>query len=59
MGQRDVGPNSHGEEQEGISMKKKDKEGPKGSNAPRRLVQQDTSRPSVTDTASPHMVMEM
>ena len=54
--QRDVGPNNHGEEQEGTSVERRDREEPEGSNA---LSRQDTSRPSITDTAPPHMVAEM
>ena len=34
--QRDAGPNSHGEEQEGTSVERRDREGPEGSNAPSR-----------------------
>ena len=57
--QRDAGPNSHGEKQEGISTERRDREGPEGSNAPSGQKQQDTSRPSITNTAPPHMVVEM
>ena len=57
--QGDAGPNNHEEEQEGTSIERRDREGPKGSNAPSRQEQQDTSRPSVTKTAPPHMVVEM
>ena len=31
--QRDVGPNSHREEQDGINAERRDREGPEGSNA--------------------------
>ena len=34
--QRDVGPNNHGEEQEGTSVERRDREEPEGSNAPSR-----------------------
>jgi len=34
--QRDVGLNSHREEQEDTNVKRRDREGPKGSNAPSR-----------------------
>ena len=57
--QRDVGPNNHGEEQEGTSVERRDREEPEGSNAPSRQEWQDTSRPSITDTTPPHMVAEM
>ena len=57
--QRDAGPNNHGDEQEGTNAKRRDQEGPEGSNAPSRQEWQDTSHPSVVDTASPHMVAEM
>ena len=32
--QRDARPNSHGEEQEGTSAERRNREGPEGSNAP-------------------------
>ena len=57
--QRDVGPNSHEEEQEGIGVKRRDRERLEGSHAPSKQEQQDTNRPFVTNTASPHMVTEM
>ena len=47
------------EDQEGTSIKKRNQEGPKGSNAPSRPKQQDTSRPSVIDTVPPHIVAKM
>ena len=34
--QRDVGPNSYGEEQEGTSAERRDREGLEGNNAPSR-----------------------
>ena len=57
--QRNAGPNSHGLEQEGTSAKRRDREGPKGSNAPSRQERLDTSRPSIAETAPPHIVAKM
>ena len=56
---RDEGPNSHGEEQEGISVERRDREGIEGSNSLSRQERQDTSCPFVTETTPPHMVAEM
>ena len=47
------------EDQEGTSAERRNKKGPKGSNALSRPKRLDTSRPSVTDTVSPHIVAEM
>ena len=47
------------ENQEGISVERRDQEGSEGSNAPSRPKRQDMSHPSVTDTAPPHIVAEM
>ena len=57
--QKNAGPDTQEEDQEGTSAERRDWEGPKGSNAPSRQEQQDMSRPSVTDTAPPHIVAEM
>ena len=57
--QRDARPNNHEEEQEGTNVERNDREGLEGSNAPSRQEWQDTSRPSVADTAPSHMVTEM
>ena len=57
--QRDAGPNNHREDQEGTKVKRKDQEGPEGSNTSSRLKRQDTNCPSVTETAPPHIVAEM
>ena len=59
MCQKDAGPNSHEEEKKGTSAKRRDQEGPKGSNALSRQEQQDTSYPSVVETTPPHIVAEM
>ena len=56
--QRDAGPNSH-EEQEGTSAERRDREGPEGSNASSRQKRQETSCPSITDMAPPHMAAEL
>ena len=47
------------EDQEGTSVKRRNQEGPEGSNALSRLEQQDTSCPSVIDTVPPHIVVEI
>ena len=47
------------ENQEGTSIERRDQEGPKGSNAPSRPERQDMSHPSITDTAPPHIVVEL
>ena len=47
------------ENQEGTNIERRDQEGPEGSNTPSRPEQQDMSRPTIIDTASPHMVAEM
>ena len=57
--QRDVRPNSHRKEQEGIGAERRDREGPESSNAPSREERQDTSHPLIVETAPPHMVAEM
>ena len=43
----------------GTNAEWRDQEGLEGSNAPSRPERQDTSRPSVTDIAPPHIVIEM
>ena len=40
-------------------LSEENQEGSEGSNAPSRLERQDTSRPSIIDTAPPHIVVEM
>ena len=47
------------EDQEGTSAERRDQERPEGSNTPSRLKRQDMSRPSITDAAPPHIVVEM
>ena len=47
------------EDQEGPSAERRNQEGPEGNNAPSRPKRQEMSRPSVTDTAPPHMVAEL
>ena len=51
--------NTQEEDQEGTSAKRRNQEGLEGTNAPSRPEQQDTSRPSITDTVPPHIVTEM
>ena len=57
--QRNIGPNNHGDEQEGTGAERRDQDGPDGSNALSRQERQDTSHPSIVDTASLSMVVEM
>ena len=57
--QRNIGPNNHGDEQEGTGAERRDQDGPDGSNALSRQEQQETSHPSIVDTASLSMVVEM
>ena len=40
-------------------LSEENQEGSEGSNTPSRLERQDTSRPSIIDTAPPHIVAEM
>ena len=54
-----MGLNTQEKDQEGISAERRDQEGSKGSNASSRPEPQDTSYPSVTVTALPHIVAEM
>jgi len=57
--QKDARPNNYREEQESTNTEMRDQEGPEGSNAPSRQERQDTSHPSVADTAPLHMVAEI
>ena len=57
--QRNVGHHTQEEDQKGTSAEWRDQKGPEGSNAPSRSERQDTSRPSITDTAPPHIVAKM
>ena len=57
--QKNVELNTQEEDQEGTSTERRNQEGLEGSNAPSRQERQDTSRPSATDMAPPHIVMEM
>ena len=43
----------------GLNTQEEDQEGLEGNNALSKLEQQDTSWPSITDTAPPHIVAEM
>ena len=47
------------EDQKGTSVERRDQEGLDGSNALSRPERQDMSRPSITDTAPFHIVVEM
>ena len=57
--QKNVGLNTQKEDQEGTNVERRDQEGLEGNNALSKLEQQDTSWPSITDTAPPHIVAEM
>ena len=59
MRQKNVGLNTLEEDQEGTNVERRDQEGPEGNNAPSRPERQDTSHPSIMDTAPPHIVTEM
>ena len=54
-----MGHNTQEEDQKGTSAEWRDQEGLEGSTAPSRLEWQDMSRPSITDMASPHTIVEM
>ena len=51
--------NTQEKDQEGTNAKRRNQEGPKGNSAPSRPERQDTSRPFVTNTIPPHIVVEM
>ena len=51
--QKNAALNTQEEDQEGTNAERRNQEGPEGSNAPSRQEQQDTSRPSSTDTTPP------
>ena len=61
--QRNTRPNNQGEEQEGTSpqhtTKRRNRKGLEGNNALSRQERQDSSCPSVPNTAPPHKVVEM
>ena len=57
--QKNAAMGTQKEDQEGTSAKRRDQEGPEGSNAPSKPERQDMSRPSVTDTAPPYIVAKM
>ena len=57
--QKNAAMGTQKEDQEGTSAKRRDQEGPKCSNAPSRPERPNMSRPSDTDTAPPHTVVEM
>ena len=57
--QKNAGHGTQEEDQEGTNAEQRDREGPEGSNAPSRQERQDMSRPSVIDTAPPHIVAEI
>ena len=59
MRQKNVGPNNHGDKQEGTSAERRDQEGPEGSNTPSRQERQDTSCPIFMETAPLYMAAEM
>ena len=56
---RKTGHNIPEEDQEGTNAKRRDREGPEGSNASSRLERQNVSLPSLTDITSPPIVAEI
>ena len=56
---RKTGHNIPKEDQEGTNAERRDREGPKGSNAPSRLEQQNVSLPSLMDATPPPVVAEI
>ena len=57
--QKNVAMGTQDEDQESTSADRRNQEGPKGSNALSRSDRQDMSRPSIINTAPPHIVEEM
>ena len=57
--QRNAGPNTQEEDQEGTNAERRDQVGLEGSNAPSRQERQDTSHPSTANTAPLYVVTEM
>ena len=57
--QKNAAMGTQEEDKEGTSAERRDREGPKGSHTSSRPERQDMSRPSTTDTAPPHIVIEM
>ena len=51
--------NTQKEDKKGISIERRDHEGPEGSNAPSKSERQDTSRPFAAAAIPHHMVAEM
>ena len=51
--------NNIAEDLEDSSVERRDREGPKGSNAPSRLEQQNVSIPSLVDTTPPPVFAEI
>ena len=57
--QKNAAPNNQEVDQEGTSAERRNQEGPQASNTPCRLERQNVSLPSLMDTASPPIVVEM
>ena len=57
--QKDVAPGYQGADQEGTSADRRNQEGPQASNAPSKPERQNTSLPSLADTAPPPIIAEM
>ena len=57
--QKNAAMGTQEEDQEGTSADRRNQEGSKGSNALSRSARQDMSRPSIINTAPPHIVEEM
>ena len=56
---RKVGHGIQEEDQEGTSVKRRDRERPKGSNSPSKPKRQNVSIPSLTDVTSPPVAIEI
>ena len=57
--QKNAVMNTQEEDQEGTNVERWNQEGLEGSNALSRPKRQDTSRPFITNTVPPHIVVEM
>ena len=57
--QKNAAMDTQKEDQEGTSTDRRNQKGLEGSNAPSRPERLDTSWPSVTDTAPPHIIAKM
>ena len=56
---KNAGLNTLEEDQKGTRVKRRDQEGPEGSNAPSKPERQDISHPSAADLTLPHTIVKM